>query len=165
MKKILKFIGWGLLIILIGIQFIRPSKNQQQEISTNHISRQFSIPGDVEPILEKACYDCHTNNSRYPWYYNIQPVGIWMNGHIKEAKEKLNLSEFTDKRPRVQFHKMEEIIEMVKEKAMPITSYKWTHKDARLTVAERSKIMEWAGSVMDTLKTRHPIDSLVGKQP
>ena len=165
MKKILKLIGLGLLILLIGIQFIRPPKNQQQGISANHISRQFPIPGDVEPILEKACYDCHTNNSRYPWYYNRQPVGIWMNGHIKEAKGHLNLSEFTDKRPRVQFHKMEEIIEMVKEKAMPIASYKWTHKDARLTVAERSKLIEWAGSVMDTLKNRHPIDSLVGKRP
>jgi len=165
MKKILKFIGLGLLILIIGIQFIRPPKNQELGISENHISRQFTIPNDVEPILEKACYDCHTNNSRYPWYYNIQPVGIWMNGHIKEGKEKLNLSEFTGKRPRVQFHKMEEIIEMVKEKEMPIDSYKWTHKDARLTVAERSKLMEWAGSVMDTLKTMYPIDSLVGKQP
>jgi len=165
MKKILKFIGLGLLILIIGIQFIRPPKNQQEGISANHISRQFPIPDEVKPILEKACNDCHTNNSRYPWYFNIQPVGIWMNGHIKEGKEHLNLSEFTNKRPRVQFHKMEEIIELVKEKAMPIDSYTWTHKDARLTVAERSKLMEWAGSVMDTLKNRYPIDSLVGKQP
>ena len=123
------------------------------------------MPADVRSIMEKACNDCHTNNSRYPWYYNIQPVGLWMNGHIKEGKEHLNLSEFTDKRLRFQYHKMEEIIEQVKDGHMPISSYKWTHKDAKLTEAEKTKIIEWASSVMDTLKARHPIDSLIRKQP
>src|SRR5687768_5765886 len=160
MKKILKFIGLGLLILIIGIQFIRPPKNQQEGISANHISRQFPIPDEVKPILEKACNDCHTNNSRYPWYFNIQPVGIWMDDHIKEGKRGLNFSEYTNKRLRYQYHKMEEVIELVKEDAMPIDSYKWTHTDAELSSEERAKLVNWAQSIMDTLEAQYPIDSL-----
>lgn len=164
MRKFFKILGWVLLIVLIVIQFFRPAKNIQKEISANHISRQFTIPPDVSPILEKACYDCHSNNTHYPWYFNIQPVGIWLDWHIKEGKEKLNLSEFTGKRLRIQYHKMEEVIDMVKEGEMPLNSYTWTHKDARLTETERSKLMDWANSVMDTLKARYPVDSLVQPQ-
>lgn len=157
----MKLLGWVLLIIMVVIQFFRPARNKQEGISANHISTQFTIPADVRSILEVACYDCHTNNSRYPWYYNIQPIGIWMNGHIKEGKEHMNFSEFTNKRPRYQYHKMEETIELVKENAMPIPSYKWTHKDARLSETERTKLVDWAIAIMDTLKSRHPIDSLI----
>lgn len=163
MKKILKALGWILLIAIIGIQFFKPAKNQETALSANHISNLSAIPEDVNTILEKACNDCHTNNSRYPWYFHIQPVGIWMNGHIKEAKSKLNFSEYTNKRPRYQYHKMEEVKEMVEEKKMPLPSYTWTHKDARLTPEEKVKLMDWANSVMELLKTQYPIDSLVKK--
>jgi hypothetical protein len=165
MKKILKIFGWVLLIAFIGVQFFRPAKNQQTGVAANHISTLAEIPADVNAILEKACNDCHTNNTRYPWYFNVQPVGIWMDNHIKEAKRGVNFSEYTDKRPRYQYHKMEEVIEQVKEKKMPIDSYTWTHKDAVLSEQERTKLIDWANSVMDKLKTQYPIDSLVRKKP
>ena len=93
MKKVFKTIGWLLLIALVVIQFFRPKKNVAQGISANHISTKFSIPDDVNAILDKACYDCHSNNSRYPWYFNIQPIGLWMDHHIKEGKRGVNFSE------------------------------------------------------------------------
>lgn len=165
MKKFLKTIGWLLLIALIVIQFFRPAKNLEKEISPNHISTKYSIPPDVNSILDKACYDCHSNNSRYPWYYNIQPVGMWMDDHIKEAKGGVNFSEYTNKRLRYQYHKMEEVIELVKEGEMPIDSYTWTHKDAILTTEERSKLVNWAQTIMDTLEAKYPIDSLKRPAP
>lgn len=163
MKKFLKVVGWIILIAFIGIQFFRPAKNLEASVSANHISNLAAIPADVNTILEKACNDCHTNNSKYPWYFNIQPVGIWMNGHIKEAKSKLNFSEYTDKRPRYKYHKMEEVVEMVEDDKMPLPSYTWTHKDAVLTPEEKTKLIDWANSVMELLKTQYPIDSLVRK--
>lgn len=165
MKKAFKILGWLLLIGLVVIQFFRPEKNLQKGISANHISTKYSIPADVNPILEKACYDCHSNNSRYPWYYNIQPVGMWMDDHIKEGKNGLNFSEYTNKRLRYQYHKMEEIIEVLDEGAMPIDSYTWTHKDAILTLEEKSKLKTWAQSIMDTLESNYPIDSLKRPNP
>lgn len=165
MKKFFKVFGWLMLLALAGIQFARPEKNIQAGTSANHINTIFPVPSDVQPILEKACYDCHSNNSRYPWYFNIQPVGMWMDKHIDDGKKELNFSEFADKRLRFQYRKMEEIIEQVKEKEMPIDSYTWTHKDARLTDEERIKITGWAQSIMHHLEARYPIDSLKRKQP
>lgn len=161
MRKVLKAIGWILLIGFIILQFFRPAKNIQAGVAANHISTKFSIPADVNTILDKACNDCHSNNTRYPWYYNIQPVGIWMNNHVEEGKRGLNFSEYTNRRLRYQYHKMEEVIELVNEGGMPLDSYTWTHKDAKLTAEEKTKIVDWAQSVMDTLKAQYPIDSLI----
>ena len=164
MKKTLKAVGWILLIGIIGIQFFRPAKNQEEGIAANHISALAPIPSEVNTILEKACFDCHSNNSRkHPWYFNIQPVGMWMNGHIKNAQSHLNFSEYTHKRPRYKYHKMEEVIEQIEKGLMPLPSYTWTHKDAILTQEEKTKILDWANSVMEVLKTQYPIDSLVRK--
>ncbi len=165
MKKVLKTTGWLLLIALVAIQFFPPAKNLQAGIPVTHIATKFSIPEDVNTILKKACYDCHSNNSVYPWYFNIQPVGIWMNRHILEGKKHLNFSEYTDKRLRVQYHKLEEVIEQVKEGEMPLNSYTWIHKDAILSEAEKTKLMDWAQSVIVTMESMYPMDSLKRKQP
>jgi len=165
MKKVLKTIGWLLLIAIVAVQFFRPKKNVQEVIAETHISTKYTIPADVNSIMEKACYDCHSNNSRYPWYFNIQPVGIWMDDHIKEGKKGLNFSEYTNKRLRYQYHKMEEVIEVLDEGAMPIDSYTWTHKDAILTLEEKSKLKTWAQLIMDTLEAQYPIDSLKRPNP
>jgi len=165
MKKFLKIFGWIMLISFVAIQFFRPSKNQQEGASPNHISNLATIPEDVNSILEKACYDCHTNNSRYPWYFNIQPVGFWMDNHIKEGKRGLNFSEYTNRSLRFQFHKMEDLVEQIKEGEMPIDSYTWTHKDAKLSEQEKTKLIDWANSVMDKMKLQYPIDSLIRKRP
>lgn len=164
MKKFFKVFGWILLIALIGIQFLRPAKNIQEVVAVNHIGTRFAIPADVKPILEKACYDCHSNTTSYPWYYNIQPVGMWMNNHVHEGKRGINFSEYTDKRLRFQFHKMEDVIEQLKDGEMPLNSYTWIHKNAILTDAEKNKLMDWAQSVMDTMKAHYPIDSLIRKK-
>lgn len=153
-----------LLAALIVIQFIHPKKNKNEGPQPNYIGNIFNIPEDVKTILAKACNDCHSNNTRYPWYANLQPVHWWLENHIKEGKKKINYDEFTHRPLRYQYHKMEETIEMVKEGEMPLNSYTWTHKDAKLTDEEKSKLTGWAQSVMDTMKARYPIDSLVRKK-
>ncbi len=165
MKKVFKAVGWLLLLALIVIQFFRPEKNLQKGISTTHFSTKYPVPDDVKVILDKACYDCHSNNSRYPWYFNVQPIGMWMDDHIKEGKQGLNFSEYTNKRLRYQYHKMEEVIEVIDEDVMPIDSYTWTHKDAILTPEEKSKLKNWAQSIMDALEAQYPIDSLKRQEP
>jgi Haem-binding domain len=159
-KKILLF----LLSALIIIQFIHPKPNKSNGEQPNYIGKTFHIPEEVKSILSKACNDCHSNNTSYPWYANIQPVDWWLDKHIREGKKSLNLDEYTNKRLRYQYHKMEEVIEMIKEGEMPLNSYTWMHKNAKLTNDEKDKVYNWANSVMDTLKALHPIDSLVRKK-
>ncbi len=160
MRKVFKTIGWILLIALIVIQFFRPEKNIHPGDQPNAIEKKFTVPGEVKTILDKACNDCHSNNTRYPWYNNIQPVAWWLADHVKDGKGELNFDEFTTRRPRFQYRRMEQTIDLVKEEEMPLDSYTWTHKDAVLTDEEKNKIYDWAKSVMTTLESQYPIDSL-----
>lgn len=159
-KKILLF----LLAALVVIQFFHPKPNKSKGEQQYFIGKNFAIPDDVNHLLKVTCFDCHSNNTRYPWYANIQPIDWWLTRHIKEGKKGLNFDEYTNKRLRYQYHKMEEVIEQVKEGEMPLNSYTWTHKDAKLSQEERNKLTDWANSVMDSLKARYPIDSLVRKK-
>jgi hypothetical protein len=153
-----------LLAVLVIIQFIHPKKNKPEGVQPNYIGNTFAIPADVKTILAKACYDCHSNNTRYPWYANLQPLHWWLEKHIKNGKKEINFDDYTNKSLRYQYHKMEEVIEQVKEGEMPLNSYTWIHKDAKLTTEEKAKITGWAQSVLDTMKATYPIDSLIRKK-
>jgi hypothetical protein len=149
-----------LLAVLIVIQFIRPKKNKAEGPQPNFIGNKYAIPSDVNAILVKACNDCHSNNTSYPWYANLQPIHWWLDKHIRDGKRHLNYDEYTNRSARYQDHKMEETIEMVEGGSMPLNSYTWTHKDAKLTAEEKKKLIDWANSVREQIKTIYPPDSL-----
>lgn len=163
MKKILKRILIALLIIFILIQFIRPAKNKSEGISANDISTKYTIPDSVQAILKVACYDCHSNNTRYPWYAEIQPVAWWLNNHIKDGKRELNFSEFTSYRIKKQFQRSDDINKLVKKNEMPLSSYTLIHTDAKLTDQQKLAIVAWATSIRASIKAHYPPDSLVKK--
>lgn len=160
MKKVFKTIGWLLVVALIAIQFFHPKKNIHAGEQTAALSKLHAVPDDVKVILKKACDDCHTNNTVYPWYTKIQPVHWWLNDHIVDGKRQLNLDSLAAKPAWLRYHKMEEVIEQVKEGKMPIDSYTWTHKNAILTEEEKTKLTGWAQGVMDQMKQTLPADSL-----
>jgi Haem-binding domain len=159
-KRILIF----LLFALIVIQFIHPKPNKATGEQKNFIGNVYAIPENVKTILIKACNDCHTNNTRYPWYSNIQPVDWWLTNHIKEGKAHLNLDEFTNRKLSYQYHKLEEISEEVKEGHMPLSSYLWLHKDAKLSEEEKTTVINWADGLRGDMKAKYPIDSLERKK-
>ena len=161
--KIVKKILIGLLIVLIVMQAFRPAKNLSNN-TTNDISKTYTVPDDVKTILAKACYDCHSNNTRYPWYSSVQPFAWWHGDHIKEGKRKMNFNEFNGYRIAKQYKKLEECIKEVKEGEMPLPSYTWMHKDAILTDAEKQIFFNWCQTLRDSIKARYPADSLVIKK-
>lgn len=164
MKKKLKYIWITLLVLLVVIQFIQPSMNASPAYSGHRITDVYQVPKDVEPLLENACYDCHSNNSKPMWYMRVQPIGWWINNHISEGKEEINFDEFGTYSLRRQYRKFEEIIDQVKEKEMPLSSYTWIHDDADLSDAERVKITNWATDMRTMMEANYPKDSLVRKQ-
>src|SRR3954454_23140652 len=117
----------ALIVILIVIQFFHPAKNASSTKPANHIAAVYNEPESVSKILDKACNDCHSNNTRYPWYNNIQPVAWWLANHVKEGKQELNFNEFGTYNLRKQYHKLEEVTEQVKEDEMPLGSYTLVH--------------------------------------
>src|SRR4051812_4780623 len=128
-----------LLVIIIGIQFIHPARNRSTADQTNSIASIYPMSANVRNILGKACMDCHSNNSIYPWYSKIQPVDWWMTNHINEGKRELNLDEFKSYNLSRQYHKLEELGKQVKDREMPLNSYTWIHKEAILTDAEQTE--------------------------
>lgn len=149
-KKIL----YGLLAVLVIMQFIRPERNVSEIPSANDIRVQYPMPANVESILKRACYDCHSNNTSYPWYTNIQPIGWWMQHHVDEGKAELDFSEFATYSPKKADHKLEEVVEMVEEKEMPLESYTWIHKDAVLSTEEIEIVTQWANELRSVIQTK-----------
>jgi Haem-binding domain len=156
----LKKILLSLLFILILIQFVRPARNEGDD-QTNAINKIYPVPEDLNKILAVACYDCHSNKTRYPWYNTIQPVAWYLNNHVIDGKRHLNFSDFTKRRIAIQNKKFEEIIDMIDKDKMPLSSYTLIHSDARLNDDQKQSITSWAQTQMDALKARYPADSLI----
>lgn len=142
--KILKKVLTAALIAFVVMQFFRVDKNRAEgEFATAFIAE--TQPGDeVHMILKTTCFDCHSNNTRYPWYAEIAPVSYWLDDHIRHGKGELNFSDWSAYSNKKKDHKLEELIEEVKERHMPLNSYTWVHKDAELTDDQIQKVIDWA---------------------
>ncbi|ULQ56323.1 heme-binding domain-containing protein [Flavihumibacter rivuli] len=160
-KKILT----ALLVILLVLQVFRPKKdNNASAPSPANINQFASVPDDVDKLLRTSCYDCHSNTTVYPWYTNIQPIGWWLEDHIKEGKGELNFDEFGNYNLRRQYHKLEEVAELVKENEMPLKSYTLVHTEAKLSEEQKQQIILWTDKAMGDMRAKYPIDSLVKKK-
>ena len=136
-----------LLILFVLIQFIRPAKNQSAVPSPGDIALHFHVPDSVSKILQRSCYDCHSDNTVYPWYDNIQPVGWWLQYHVNHGKHGLNFSEFTSYTPAQQVKKLKNIGNEIREDGMPLDSYLWIHRYATLSPEEKNLVVAWADSL------------------
>ncbi|PHQ61676.1 MAG: cytochrome C [Maribacter sp.] len=142
--KTIKKIALALSVVFVLIQFYRPKKNTALGNHTAVFLTETNPPQNVKLILEQSCYDCHSDNTQYPWYNNIAPVSYWLANHVKNGKGHLNFSQWESYSLRKKDHKLEEVIEMMEEGEMPLKEYSWTHEKARLTQEERDAIIEWA---------------------
>ena len=163
MKIFLKRFLVVLFIAFLVIQFFRPQKNISTAVAVNDISTKYAVPADVDAVLKASCYDCHSNNSKYPWYNNIQPVAWYLADHIKEGKKEINFNEFTSYKIAKQYRKLEEIINQVEMDEMPIESYTLIHGGTKLNAAQKTMIINWATALRDAIKTSYPADSLIRK--
>jgi hypothetical protein len=138
-------------ILFIALQFIRPVHNKSNQVLLTDISKVITIPDTVLFLLKDACFDCHSNNTDYPWYSNIQPMGWFMAYHIKQAKNQLNSSDFGSYSQRRQLSKLDGIANSIKDDIMPLSSYRIMHKSAQLSSDEKSLIINWAHQSIDKL--------------
>lgn len=143
-KGILKKILLGLLVVVIIIQFIHPAKNISTAPMPQDIAVAYPMSAEVHHILQVSCYDCHSNNTQYPWYNNIQPVAWWLADHVDEGKRELNFSEFGSFTAKRKLRKLKEIVEQIEKDEMPLSSYTMIHKDAVLSPAQKQMLIEWA---------------------
>jgi Haem-binding domain len=160
MKKFFKIFFLLLLIVFVILQFFRSKKNISDAANANDITKTYVVPTNVMASLQTSCYDCHSNNTKYPWYNNIQPVAWWLADHIDEGKKEINFNEFAAYSPRRQYRKFKEINTQLEEDEMPLKSYIIIHGDAKLSKEQKVGIYNWTNAMMDSMKVRYPIDSL-----
>lgn len=150
-KKILLF----LLVILIVIQFIRPAPNKSKQLLPTDITKIHNVPDSLLYVLKMACYDCHSNNTSYPWYSKFEPMSWWMANNIKKGKAELNFSEFGSYSSRKQTSKLHSIINTIHDDEMPLSSYMLMHKSARLSNADKTLIIGWATKTKDSVAVKN----------
>lgn len=150
-KKIIFVILLPILIVFITIQFIQPVRNTSGQVLPTDISNIYNIPPDVSTLINNSCYDCHSNNTNYPWYSNIQPVGWLLEADVKNGKSKLNFSEFGSLSSRRQISKLRNIENRIKDGTMPIKVYQIMHPNAQLTEEDKQLLIDWIQNTQDSI--------------
>nr|WP_294894163.1 heme-binding domain-containing protein [uncultured Pedobacter sp.] len=151
----------GIAVILVVIQFFHPAKNIDSSVQKNAIETKYNVPDSIKQVLTVACADCHSNNTRYPWYNNIQPVAWWLASHVNDGKKHFNLDEFTTYTLKRQDHKLDDLIETQKDHSMPLESYSLIHVDAKLSEKQRKALIDWANETRKVIQA----DSLFASSP
>ena len=135
------------IIIVIAIfalmQVIRIDTVNPEIIPEKDFLNVTQAPAEIANILTTSCYDCHSNQTKYPWYAQIAPGSWFMKKHINEGRKHLNFSTWSDYTADKQNSKKEKIVEEVEEMGMPLTSYTLIHADAKLTDASRQALIGW----------------------
>lgn len=138
-KKIL----WGVLALLVIIQFFRIDKTNPTSDPAKDFIAMTNPPAEVAGMIKASCYDCHSNQSVYPWYTNVAPVSWFIKKHINEGRKHLNFSEWGNYEERRRNHKLEEFYGEVNQREMPLQSYLIIHSESRLTDEQVKKMTDW----------------------
>lgn len=134
-----------LLVALVLIQFYRPEKNSAKYRDVAIFIEDTKPNKEVVAILEKQCFDCHSNKTTYPWYAELAPISFWINHHVEEGNEHFNVSKWDMYNIKKRDHKLDELIEELEEGKMPLDSYTWLH--GAITNKEKEALIDWAKKV------------------
>jgi len=144
MRKIIKWVGIAIPIILIGIQFIQPERTNPPVDESKTIFASLNVPPEVKAILERSCFDCHSNTTTWPWYSHVAPTSWLVADDVKEGRRHVNFSTWADYDETRQISKLDMISEMVTGDKMPLKTYRLMHPKAALSKAEVNLINSWA---------------------
>ncbi len=144
MRKVLKGAGFSLLIGFVVIQFVRPERSNPTVDPTQSIDAIIAIPDSIRAILRRACRDCHSHETVWPWYSHVAPVSWLVVGDVNEGRSHLNLSRWGEYSRGKMAEKLSQMAEEVSEGSMPLPPYTWLHPEARLSDQERKVLGAWA---------------------
>lgn len=135
-----------IFILLIIFQFFRIDKTNPPLDAANDIAVVAQMPAELHTLIKASCYDCHSNEVKYPWYTNVAPLSWWIKHHINEGREELNFSEWGTYKSRRIDKKLKECAEMLEEGEMPLSSYTIIHGEAKLSEAQKAQLIAWFNS-------------------
>jgi hypothetical protein len=136
---------------MVVVQFIPTTYNQNELLPANDFLNYYKAPIAVNNKILISCYDCHSNNTNYPWYSKIQPAAMFLEQHIEEGKAELNLSEWPSYSERRKKSKIKSIISQLKDDEMPLYSYTLIHQNASFTRDEKLTVISWLEKIADSI--------------
>jgi cytochrome c551/c552 len=149
--RILKWLAIGLIVLLIAIQFVRPARTNPSVNQSQSIEAHTQMPPEVAAILDRACRDCHSNKTVWPWYSNMAPVSWWMIDHVNHGRTHLNYSEWGKLKRDDQDKSLREICDEVFDGAMPLPSYLPMHPAAKLSEQDKKTLCDWTAKERERL--------------
>ncbi|HJZ81031.1 MAG TPA: heme-binding domain-containing protein [Pyrinomonadaceae bacterium] len=149
--RILKWLAIGLIVVFVGIQFMRPARSNPPVDESQAINSRTQITPEVAAIFERSCQDCHSNKTDWPWYTQVAPVSWWIANHVDQGRHDLNLSEWGKLPPDRQDRKLRQICDEVQDGQMPLSSYLPMHPKARLSEQDKRTLCDWTDNERERL--------------
>ena len=151
MKKIGRIILYIFLGSFLLIQFLRVNPNKSDEVPVHDLIQVHpEMPADLQQTLRASCYDCHSNNTNYPWYAHLAPFSWIIDQHIRNGKHEANFNSYDTLSRRQKIGLLDEICESVSDSSMPPANYLMLHPEAVLSEDDIVAICDWTD--MEALK-------------
>lgn len=144
MKKALKWISGGLLAVFVLLQFTNPPRTNPPVVHDLFQAAATNAPPHIVRLLHTACYDCHSSETRWPWYSRVAPISWLVVNDVKDGREQFSFSDWPVADPAYAAKRFDAVSELVQYGDMPPKKYTLIHRDARLTTADREEISKWA---------------------
>ena len=151
MPKLAKSILIVLVVAFLAIQVVRPERTNPPVDPSRTIHSQLQPPAEVAGILERSCNDCHSSQTRWPWYSNVAPTSWLLVSHVNHAREHLNLSEWAKYERKDADELLEEICEETSKGEMPLPSYLLIHRSSKLSAQDVRTLCEWSKAARERL--------------
>lgn len=151
MRKAIKWIGIAVIVVFLGMQAVQPERTNPPVDESKTIFAHVNVPPEVKTILERSCFDCHSNQTKWPWYSYIAPSSWLVAGDVKEGRSHLNLSQWGDYNDLKQIARLDQICQELLDDKMPIKPYRLMHPNAALSKAEVDLMCDWVETERDRL--------------
>ena len=157
MRKWLRGVLLVAAVTAMGIQFLRPARTNPPADPARSVHASVEVPAEVAAILDRACRDCHSNETRWPWYSNVAPVSWFVIDHVNHARSHLNFSQWNSAHAPRTVPDADDLLGAICKEvtagAMPLRSYTWIHRGAQLTPAEIRSLCIWTDTERAHLKS------------
>jgi hypothetical protein len=156
-----RFLKWLVVILAIGFvaaQVVRPARTNPTFASTQTIENIVSVPPDVHATLMRACADCHSDQTRWPWYSHVAPVSWFVIDHVDQGRRRINFSTWVrpGKEPQDSIDRLKAMCREVQSGGMPLSSYLLIHWNAKLSAEDVKQICDWSNQEQQRLSGTAP---------
>ena len=150
-STLLKRVVLGLAIVFAGMQLFRPDRTNPPRDAAQSVQATASLPPAVDAVLRRSCYDCHSSETRWPWYSGVAPMAWGVAGHVREGRAAFNLSDWGTYAARKRIGILEKMCDEVRDGEMPLKQYLWLHRDATLSESDWKSVCDWSVDEADRL--------------